>query len=173
MTHQPLVERFEAQPYLGIRCATDNEPAFRAAVDDAFPELYRWLADHEVAPTGPPLIRYLVLSDDGEPRDFEVGVPIAEPMIGNGRVQPGALPAGAYATVLHVGPYRHDTAPDLADARAALLEWVGRERLALDCWELDRGTAYRGCVERYLTDPSSEPDWSKWRTEIAYLALAP
>jgi hypothetical protein len=23
--------------------------------------------------------------------------------------------------------------------------------------------------ERYLTDAASEPDWSKWRTELAYL----
>jgi hypothetical protein len=170
MTHQPLVERRHAQPYLGIRCSADDEAAFRAAVDGAFPELFRWLADHGVHPTGPPLIRYLVLSRDGDPREFEVGAPVAKAATGDGRVRAGALPAGSYVTVLHVGPYVHEDVPGLGDARSALLEWAQREGIAWDCWQLERGTAFRGCVEHYLVDPSQEADWSKWRTEIAYLA---
>jgi hypothetical protein len=173
MTHQPLVERRDAQPYVGIRCDAENEPAFRAAVDDAFPALFAWLSDHRIEPVGPPFIRYLVLSADGEPREFEVAVPVPERANDDGRVRAGALPGGSYVTLLHVGPYTHESVPDLADAHAGLLKWAEGERVAVDRWELERGTGFRACVERYLNDASREPDWTKWRTELAYLTLGP
>jgi GyrI-like small molecule binding domain len=170
MSHQPLVERREAQPYAAIPCAADDEPSFRAAVDQAFPQLFRSLGERAIEPTGPPFIRYLVVDEDGQPRQFEVAVPIAEPAPGGGRVTSGELPAGNYVTLLHVGPYTHELEADLGDARAALLAWAAREGIALDCRRRDGGTAFAGCVERYLTDARAEPDWSQWRTELAYLA---
>jgi hypothetical protein len=172
MSHQPLVERREVQPYAAIRCAADDEPSFRAAVDEAFPELFRSLGERAIEPTGPPFIRYLVVDEQGQPREFEVCAPIAETVAGVDRVTAGELPAGVYVTVLHVGPYTHELAADLGDARAALLAWAEREHVALDCSQVDTGTAFRGCVERYLTDARLEPDWSKWRTELAYLTAA-
>ncbi|HXL17333.1 MAG TPA: hypothetical protein VN961_07425 [Streptosporangiaceae bacterium] len=36
------------------------------AVDEAFPELFGWLARSGIAPGGPPLIRYLVIDMDAE-----------------------------------------------------------------------------------------------------------
>ena len=36
------------------------------AVDDAFPELFGWLASPGMAQAGPPLIRYLVIDMAGE-----------------------------------------------------------------------------------------------------------
>jgi len=38
-----------------------------------------------------------------------------------------------------------------------------------DGWDTDSGSAWRGRVERYLTDPSVESDPSKWEVEVAYL----
>jgi hypothetical protein len=169
MTHQPLVERREAQPYAGIHRTAGDEAAFRAAADAGFPELFRWLGERGIEPTGPPFIRYLVVDGEGQPREFELGAPVTEPTESASGVTAAELPAGLYVTVLHVGPYSHDTVADLGDARAALLEWANREGIALDRWELERGTAFRGCVESYLTGAVEEADWSKWRTEIAYL----
>jgi effector-binding domain-containing protein len=64
-----------------------------------------------------------------------------------------ALPAGRYAVLLHVGPFR-----GLAAAREALLAWgEGIE------WDP------RVALERYLTNPREEADSSKWQTELAYL----
>jgi len=39
----------------------------------------------------------------------------------------------------------------------------------LDSWETGHGTAWRGRVEHYLTDPSAEPDPAKWEVDIVYL----
>jgi hypothetical protein len=38
-----------------------------------------------------------------------------------------------------------------------------------DSWDTGSGSAWRGRVEHYLTDPSVEPDPSKWQVEAAYL----
>jgi hypothetical protein len=170
MTHQPLVEQRDAQPYVGVRFEVRDMAGFRSACDRGFPELFGWLGQNGVEPAGPPFIRYLVLGADGQPREFELAAPVREPVTTNGTIRGDFLPAGPYVTVLHVGPYRSDRAPDLSDARAALLDWAREQGIAWDSWEIDRGTSFRGCVEHYMTDAAREPDSSRWRTEIAYLA---
>jgi effector-binding domain-containing protein len=79
------------------------------------------------------------------------------------------LPAGRYATLVHVGPYNSAEVPDLNAARAELLGWAREQGAELDSSKTAQGTAFEACVERYFTDASREPDWSKWETELAYL----
>jgi effector-binding domain-containing protein len=100
---------------------------------------------------------------------FELAAPTAAALSGDERVQAAELPAGRYATFLHVGPYNSSDLPALRAARAELLEWARRQGIEWDASETARGTAFEACIERYLTDPSAEPDWSKWETELAYL----
>jgi effector-binding domain-containing protein len=109
---EPTIELRPAQAYLGIGGAiTDGVPAF---VDRAFPQLFSWLREHAVEPAGPPFIRYRELDTDGEPLELEVGAPVNIDARGDERVRADALPAGRYLTMLHVGPYRSETALDLA-----------------------------------------------------------
>jgi effector-binding domain-containing protein len=68
------------------------------------------------------------------------------------------LPPGRYATLVHVGPYRHETEPDLATARAALLGWIENQGLTPGTY-----------MERYRVGPVEERDWTKWETELAFL----
>ena len=73
-------------------------------------------------------------------------------------------------TLLHVGPYRHATEPDLAAASVAMQEWARRQGAVLDSRMTDRGAAWDCYVERYLIGPIDEPDYSKCETELMYLA---
>jgi len=147
---EPKIEARAESPYVGIR--RDVTPdTFRDVVDEGFPALFAELGER--APSGAPFIRFVEFAGDGTPSVIEIGAPVAE----GGT---STLPAGDYATFLHVGPFRHDSAPDLADAREQLLAW-GREQGI----EWEPGYA----LERYLTDPSQEPDFMKWETELAYL----
>jgi len=119
---EPQIEQRPAQPYLGIAGRiTDGVPAF---VDKAFPELFRWLGEHDIQPSGPPLIRFRELDKDGEPLQIEAAAPVDDEAQGDERVSPGTLPAGRYLTLLHRGPYRSESAPDLAAARTAAEEEV-------------------------------------------------
>ena len=79
---------------------------------------------------------------------------------GDERVRSGELPAGRWATYLHVGPYRSETEPDLAAGRATLQP--GRTP----------GAARADYVEHFFTGPVEEPDHARWETELAYLTTA-
>lgn len=63
------------------------------------------------------------------------------------------LPGGRAVVGIHVGPF-----DSLASTYQELLAWVAAEglELAVGMWEV------------YLTDPSAEPDPSRWRTRIVW-----
>jgi GyrI-like small molecule binding domain len=150
MAISPQVSARPQQPYFGLRRQVTD--TVQQAVDGAFPELFRQLGAHRVDPAGPPFIRFVGIDDDGEPTELELGVP----------VQPDAatatLPAGHYATLVHVGPYRHESEPDLATAREALLGWIETQGLTPGTY-----------MEEYRIGPVEERDWAKWETELAFL----
>jgi DNA gyrase inhibitor GyrI len=154
----PRIEQRAEQPYAGIRARVTMDELGRI-VPPLWPEVFGWLAQWGVAPAGPPFLRYLVVDMEGE-LEVEAGVPVATPVAGDGRVEPGVLPAGQYAALVHTG-----LPEDLAGANAELQRW-GAENGVL--WEAD-GDTWGGRIEWSLTDPAQEPDRGKWRTEVAYL----
>jgi len=162
MSHEPQIQTRAAQHYAGIP-ATVAMNRISAAVDEALPELFGWLAGQGIAPAGPPLIRYLIIDMLGE-LQIELGVPVAAPITASGRVQPGVLPEGSYAVLRHTGPYDGLTA-----SNAALLQWAQEKGIAFDTWETGGGEAWRCRAEHYLTDPSQEPDPAKFETDVAFL----
>jgi effector-binding domain-containing protein len=166
---QPQIQQRDALPYLAIRSeVTDGIPA---VVDRAFPQLFAWLGERGIEPAGPPFIRYLEVDQDGEPLQIEVAAPVGdEAPEGDDTVRAGTLPAGRYATLVHIGPYRHDDVPDLRDAQAALKSWIEREDVTTGR-PSERGSSLAACVEHYRIGPPIEPDWTKWQTELAYLVV--
>ena len=150
MTTEPQISERPAQPYLGLRRQVTG--TVQSAVDGAFPELFHRLAAAGVQPAGPPFIRFLSVDAAGDPTELELAVP----------VDPGAatdaLPAGTYATLVHVAPYRSQPEPDLAVARATLLDWATREGLSVS-----------GYHEHYRVGPVEDSDHTKWETELAFL----
>ena len=162
---QPVrIELRAAQPYAGIpvRVSMDGIPG---AVDEAFPELFGWLAAQDISVAAPPFIRYLVIDMAAE-LQIELAVPVAAGISGAGRIQPGVLPAGRYVTLRHTGPY-----DGLVASNAALQEWAQQEGITFDTWDTPEGTAWRARAEHYLTNPAAEPDPAKWEVDVAYLAL--
>lgn len=165
---EPTIQQRPALPYLGIAGrVTDGVPAL---VDKAFPELYAWLGEHGVEPAGPPFIRVRELNTNREPLELEVGAPVEGEVEGDARVRPGSLPAGRYLTLMHVGPYRSETLPDLAASRERLIAFAAEEGIVYSR-EKSQGVTLPCCLERYLIGPLEEPDFTKWETEFAFLVL--
>jgi effector-binding domain-containing protein len=166
---EPRIQERAEQPYLGIRREVTDGIA--AAVDTAFPQLFGWLGEHGVTPLGPPFIRFNELDQAGEPLEIEVAAPVSnrEPPE-EGPVHAGALPAGRYATLLHVGPYRSETATDLRDAQTALTAWMAERGVAYSL-PSERGLKLPCSVQHYRVGPHEESDWTKWETELAFLVL--
>lgn len=151
MSNEPRIEARTEQPYAGIR-ATTAPDGIPAVVDRGFPELFGYLAERGIAPLAAPFIRY---HSSGEELDLELGVPVAAPVEAAGRIAPGTLPAGRWATLLHVGPFS-----GLGASWDVLDDWVDAQGAGIDASTR---------VEQYLVDPSAEPDSGKWETELACL----
>lgn len=137
-----------AQPYLGIRASTTIDQV-ASVMGPLFGEIFGHISEDGSSPAGMPFAIYH--SMDGKDVELECGMPVASPMPGTDRVRAAELPAGTAATATHFGPYE-----ELGKTWSALMEWIGSEGLdvAASPWEV------------YLTDPGTEPDSSKWRTDI-------
>jgi len=114
-----------------------------SVISQAFGEVYGHLGASGVESDGPPFIIYHGSPAGGEPFDIEVCAPVVraiDPPIG-WRVD--ELPAGTFATLVHVGPY--DT---IGAAYDTLSEWIGSHELAI------AGPPR----EVYLSEPDTPPD---------------
>jgi effector-binding domain-containing protein len=115
----------------------------------AYAEVASYLQRKGAGPAGMPFARYHRL---GEERfEVEAGFPASTPVGGEGEVEPSELPGGVVAVTVHVGPYE-----TMAPAYAALAAWITEHG----------GTPVGDAWEVYHDDPGSQPDSSKWRTEI-------
>jgi DNA gyrase inhibitor GyrI len=162
MISDPQIQERPAQHYAGIRMIVPMD-GISGAVDEAFPELFGWLASNGVTPSGAPIIRYVVI-DMMAGLQLVLGVPVNSPVTGRGRVQPGVLPAGRYAVLRHTGPY-----DGLLAANAALQQWANEHDVAFDVTDTPEGQAWGSRVEHYLTNPAEEPDPAKWEVDVSYL----
>ncbi len=160
MTEPSIVDR-PAQRYLGIAAKVHMSKI--ASVGDTLPgELFGWLGRRGLVAAAAPFFRYYAISADGT-LDLEWGVPIAVAAPGDERVRPGELPAGRYASLIHVGPYG-----GIRDATAALHQWIKDRGERQDVAITPAGDRIAACwVEFYPTDPRLEPDQKKWVSEIA------
>jgi effector-binding domain-containing protein len=155
------VEQRVDQPYAAIRTEV-GMGGFGEVLGPMWGEVFGWLGRRGIEPAGPPLIRYLVI-DMAHGLQIDVGVPVVGPISGDGRIIGEVLPGGRYACLTYTGDYG-----GLVGANAALQEWAAEQGLPFDKHATERGDAFGGRIESYLTDPAEEPDPSRWETEIAY-----
>lgn len=163
MSAEPEITEFPARPYVAI-AASVTMATLGTVVPPLNGEVFGWLAARGIASAGPPFWRYNVV-DMEHGLEVEAGVavasPVASPVAGeDGRVQAGVLPAGRYVTMRHVGPPE-----SLYDATRTLLDWADAQGLRFDT----DGNRWAARLEFYLTDPATQPDMTKWETELAIL----
>lgn len=161
MTTAQLVER-AARPYVAIR--TEVKPQeLSQAIDGAFPRLFGWLAQKGQQPVGAPFVKYNVI-DMERALQLELGVPISAPFQTDAAsdVQAGTLPAGRYAVSIYQGHFS-----GLREANAALLRSASTLGVQWDTTPTPQGERFAARLETYLTDPSKEPDPTRWQTELA------
>jgi effector-binding domain-containing protein len=154
---EPKIDYRNEKPYLGIRTQTPFK-GMSKVIGKLFKELSAWAEQQGVAPAGPPFLRLHVIDMAGE-MDLEVGVPVEMALPGDGRVTPGVLPAGRYASLVYVGSG--------LTGNKTLLDWARANGLAWDRWQDPKGDAFRSRYETYLTDPDVEPRKTKWEVEVA------
>lgn len=139
-----LAERDTAVEYTTLS-ATEIGPW----LGKAFKEVASYLERKGAGPAGMPFARY---HPTGEQRfEVEAGFPASTPTSGEGEVEPSDLPGGLAAVTVHTGSYE-----SIGPVYEALRVWVqehGGEPVG-DAWEV------------YLTEPDTEPEAFKQRTEV-------
>lgn len=146
-----LVE-IEEQDYLGIREVVEVS-AIPTKIGELYGELFGFIGMKGIQLAGPPFAYYHSFSP--KKIDMECGVPVSMPISEEGRIQAGKLPSGNALRAVHFGPYDR-----LVETYNAMMAYAKEMDIDLE----------EAMWEYYLTDPDSEPDPSKWRTEIFILA---
>lgn len=155
------VEERAAQPYAYVSDAAVQAGSF-AVIADRFGEVFGWLAERGIEPTGPVFFNYKVINMPG-PMHIEAGVPIAAPVEGDAAVSAAELPAGRYVTVRH-----HGHPASLEQATGELLAWAEEQGLEFDQWDAPEGHSWACRTEWYFSDPVEVPDLNDWDTELAF-----
>ena len=161
MIAEPHIATLPERPYVAIP-ASVTMATLATVVPPLNGEVYDWLAARGIESAGPPFWKYNVI-DMARGLEVEAGCPVAEAVAGDGRVIAGVLPAGRYVTVRHVG--HPDT---LMAATKAVLDWAAEKGLTWDVSPSPEGDRWGGRLEIYHSDPQSEPDMTKWETELAF-----
>jgi AraC family transcriptional regulator len=113
------------------------------AMAQAFGEVYAYAGSHGAQPSGPPFVIHHGMPFGDDPFDIEVCAPGARAVGAPEGWAVAELPAGTFATLLHVGPY--DT---IGDAYAAMMAWV----------EASGVTVVGPPREVYLSEPGTPPE---------------
>ena len=151
------VEQRPERMYVGIRVVTPFRGMLKVR-DELLQEVRRWIDQSGVETVGYGFLRLHVIDMAG-PMDLEAGYFTRRPCEGDGRVQPGSMPAGRYATLT----YRDHA----LRANRALIDWARDNGVEFDRHEEPEGDAFGCRYEAFLTDPREEPRKTKWDVELA------
>lgn len=151
-----IVEKPE-RPYLGIRFNTPFGGMF-ALVTKALKELRKWSKENSLSEEGPYFVRYYHC-DMTDIMDVEVGLMTNSVLVGQGRIQPGSLPKGRYATLVYRG--------NGLRGNQALMKWAIDHGVAFDPLVVSEAESYICRYEAYLTDYRTEPRKLLWDVELS------
>lgn len=149
------ISQLEPQAVVSIR-GTVPIAQLGPALGDRLQTLIDYLQRQAVQSAGPPFVRYHSFGDDLT--DFELGLPVAQPVAGDGPISAGSLPGGAAICTWHIGA--HDR---LGEAYARLQSWLAQHGRAPagPGWEI-----YCWIDPAQSPTPDSWPDAAHWRTQL-------
>jgi effector-binding domain-containing protein len=148
MLETPQITESAAQRTAVIHLTIPREE-IRNVMGPGMGELMATVAEQGVATAGPLFSHHLRM--DPAIFDFEIGVPVASPVVAAGRVRPGELPATRVARAVYVGGY----------------EGLGAAWGEFNAWITEQGHTPRPDLwECYIAGPESNPDPATWRTEL-------
>ena len=149
------IQQLEPQPVVIIR-ATVRIEQLGEAMGERIQALSDYVQQSGAQPAGSPFVRYHTFGETET--DFELGIPVAEPVAGEGRISGGELPGGPAAATWHIGP--HDK---LGEAYARIQAWLKEHGREADgpTWEV-----YPWIDLSQDREPSTMSDPSAWRTQL-------
>lgn len=145
------------RPYLGIRFETPFGGMF-AVITKTLKELRKWSKENSLSEEGPYFVRYYHC-DMTDIMDVEVGLMTKSAHPGQGRIKPGSLPKGRYATLVYRG--------NGLRGNQALMKWAKDNGVQFDPINADLAESYVCRYEAYLTDYRVESRKLLWDVELS------
>ncbi|HEX6508592.1 MAG TPA: GyrI-like domain-containing protein [Chloroflexota bacterium] len=158
-TTKPIIDERPERHTAGIRLKAPIRD-FKKVIPKTLTEVLTWAREQGVGTSDPPFMRLYVINMEGL-MDMELGIRVTEPIQPSGRITPGVLPAGRYASLIYTGRDRGYA------GNSVLIGWAEKQGLMWDAWDDPAGHAFACRYEAFLTDPADEPDHKKWQTEVA------
>jgi effector-binding domain-containing protein len=155
---EPAIVERAAQPYVAVR--RQVVIPFGKDVTKAMKQLAREIKAQAIHGTGAAIFKYNIIRMPDLEIDF--GFEVAAPQATAGDLLSGTLPAGRYAEITFLGPYRH-----LYKVNGALIDWSRARGLAFDSTEAADGEHFVSRVETYPNGPDDEPDPNKLKTIVS------
>jgi len=143
--------------YLGIRLNTPFGGMF-AVITKALKELRKWSKENSLSEEGPYFVRYYHC-DMKDIMDVEVGLMTNSGHVGHGRIKPGSLPKGRFATLVYRG--------NGLRGNQALMKWATDHGITFDPLVAAEVESYTCRYEAYLTDYRIEPRKLLWDVELS------
>ncbi|QHQ35446.1 GyrI-like domain-containing protein [Algicella marina] len=113
-----------------------------------------------IAGTGAAIFKYNIVKMPE--LEMEFGFETSSAQSATGALKSGILPAGRYAELTYVGPYRH-----LTKVNGVLIDWSRENDLVFDMHPAPDGDHFASRVEFYPNGPQDEPDEDKRKTVVA------
>ncbi len=151
-----IVEK-PVRAYLGIRFETPF-PGLFAEVTRQLKTLRKWVKEQQVPDSGTYFVRYYHC-DMTSLMDIEVGLMTPTRLAGQGRILPGTLPQGRYASLIYRG--------NGLRGNQALMKWARETGAIFDSQFPDMAESYTCRYEAYLTDYRVEPRKLLWDVELS------
>jgi effector-binding domain-containing protein len=140
----------KAIPYIGKRLSV-NINEMSPAMGNAYRSIFGYVSSHDLKVTGKPFSIYY--STDTVMFDVVVALPIQTKIESAGGFETGVLGAGPAAMISHFGNYKN-----LPATYQIINKWMEEQnyQIAGNSWEV------------YINDPGSEPDSTKWETQVYF-----
>ncbi|HEY9126442.1 MAG TPA: GyrI-like domain-containing protein [Acidobacteriaceae bacterium] len=148
MIETPQIVRTEPRHYAALQLVVPREQIGRV-MGPGVQQIYRVLAIQGIEPSGPWFTHHFKRPNPDF--DFEICIPVEEPIESAGEVYPEVWPAMRVARAVFHGDYSR-----LPGAWGEFTGWIAAQGLreAKDLWEV------------YTVNPDSEKNPANWRTEL-------
>ena len=134
-TTKPIIDERPERHTAGIRLKAPIRD-FKKIIPPTLTEVLSWVKEHGVGTGDPPFMRLYVINMEGE-MDMELGVPVARRIQPDGRITPGVLPTGRYASLIYTGRDRGYA------GNGVLINWGQKAGIEVGCVGRSRGRSLR------------------------------
>lgn len=155
---EPVVVERAAKPYVAIRRQV-NIP-FGSVATKTMKQVEKAIKAQHIQGAGAAIFKYNIVVMPA--LEIEFGFETDKLETPSGELMAGMLPAGRYAELTFIGPYRH-----LYKVNGALIDWSREKGLVFDMHTEPDGDHFASRVEFYPNGPDDEPDQNKLKTIVA------